>query len=179
MKEQTLQKKQAVIDEIKAQIEASQSVVVVSYLGLNVAEATELRNKFRESGVGYKVYKNTMVDLALKDLGYSGYETYLTGPNAFVFSKEDMVNGPKIAYEFAESHEKVFQVKAGLMDGKVMNAEEVKHLSKMPSKEVLLSMVLRGLQGPIAGLANVAQGTLRSVVYALNAIKEKSEQEAA
>lgn len=65
------------------------------------------------------------------------------------------------------------------MDGKRMSADEVVALSKLPGKEVLLSMVLRGLQGPIAGLANVSQGVLRSVVYALNAIKEKKENEAA
>lgn len=178
MKEHTLLQKQAVVNEIREHIEASQSVVIVEYRGLNVASATELRNLFREANVDYKVYKNTMVNLALKELGYEGYEEYLSGPNAFVFSKEDMVAGPKIAQKFSESNDK-FVIKAGLMDGKTMDAEGVKQLSKMPSKEVLLSMVLRALQGPISGLANVCQGTIRSVVYALNAVKEKKEEEGA
>lgn len=178
MKEQTLQKKQAVVDEIKAQIEASESVVVVAYSKLNVEDVTKLRSQFRAEGVDYKVYKNTMVRLAMNDLGYEGHDAVLTGPNAFVFSKEDMVSGPKIAAKFAEDHDG-FVIKAGLMDGRMMSEEDVKKLSKMPSKEVLLSMVLRGLQGPISGLANVCQGTIRSVVYALNAVKEKKEGEAA
>lgn len=178
MKEQTLQRKQAVVEEIKEQIQASQSVVIVEYAGLNVADATELRDQYREGGVDYKVYKNTMVNLALKDLGYEGYEEYLAGPNAFVFSKEDMVNGPKISKKFAEDHENVFRIKAGLMDGKVMSEQEVVQLSKLPDKPVLLSMVLRGLQGPIAGLANVCQGTVRSLVYALDAVR-KSQEDAA
>lgn len=179
MKEQTLQRKQSVIQEIKEHIENSQSVVVVEYRGLTVADATDLRNQFRDNNVDYKVYKNTMVNLALKELGYENYEEILNGPNAFIFSNEDMVTGPKISTKFAKDHEKVFSVKAGFMDGKVMTSEEVVQLSKMPSREVLLSMVLRGLQGPIAGLANVCQGTLRSAVYALNAVKEKKENEAA
>ncbi|MDY3051624.1 MAG: 50S ribosomal protein L10 [Ndongobacter sp.] len=178
MKEAKLQQKQAVIEEIKARLQESQSAVIVEYRGLDVASVTELRNQFREAGVEYKVYKNTMVSLALQSLGYEGYEEYLTGPNAFVFSTQDMVSGPKIAQKFADSHAQLI-IKAGMMDGQMMDAEGVKKLSKMPSKEVLLSMVLRGLQGPISGLANVCQGTIRSAVYALNAIKEKKEGEAA
>ena len=179
MKEETLQKKQAVVDEIKQQIEDSQSVTLVEFKGLSVADVTELRNKYREAGVDYKIYKNTMVRLALKDLGIEGFDDLLNGPNALAFSKQDMVNGPKVSYEFAKDHEDQFSIKAGLMDGKAMTAQEVEQLSKLPNKEVLLSMVLRALQGPIAGLANVAQGTLRSAVYALEAVRKKKEEEAA
>lgn len=179
MKEETLQKKQAVVDEIKQQIEDSHSVTLVEFKGLSVADVAELRNKYREAGVDYKIYKNTMVRLALKDLGIEGFDDLLNGPNALAFSKQDMVNGPKVSYEFAKDHEDQFSIKAGLMDGKAMTAQEVEQLSKLPNKEVLLSMVLRALQGPIAGLANVAQGTLRSAVYALEAVRKKKEEEAA
>lgn len=179
MKEETLQKKQAVVDEIKQQIEDSHSVTLVEFKGLSVADVTELRNKYREAGVDYKIYKNTMVRLALKDLGIEGFDDLLNGPNALAFSKQDMVNGPKVSYEFAKDHEDQFSIKAGLMDGKAMTAQEVEQLSKLPNKEVLLSMVLRALQGPIAGLANVAQGTLRSAVYALEAVRKKKEEEVA
>lgn len=178
MKDYTLQKKQAVVDEIKGQLENAKSVVIVEYRGLNVEEVTDLRNKYRAQGVGYKVYKNTMVALALQDLGYEGYEEYLTGPNGFVFSNEDMVSAAKVSTEYAKENEKLV-VKAGLMDGKVMDAEAVKQLSKLPTKDVLLSMVLRGLNGPITGLAGVSQGILSQLVYALNAVKEGQEQAAA
>lgn len=179
MREETLNKKQQVIDEIKEHLESSKSVVVAGYSGLSVADATALRNDYREKGVVYKVYKNTMVRFALEQLGYEGYEEILTGPNAFVFSKEELVDGPKISVDFAKKHKDAFTIKAGLLDGKIVKAEDVQALSELPSKEVLLSMVLRGLQGPITGLAAVSQATLRSAVYALNAIKEKKEQEAA
>lgn len=177
MKDYTLQKKQAVIDEIKEQVQNAQSVVIVEYRGLNVADVTDLRNQYRAKGVGYKVYKNTMVALALKDLGYEGYEEYLTGPNGFVFSNEDLASGPKVSDEFAKKNDK-FVIKAGLMDGQVMDAAGVKQLSNLPSKEVLLSMVLRGLNGPITGLAAVSQGIISKLVYALNAVKEEQEQAA-
>lgn len=179
MEEQQVHKKQPIVDEIRQQIESSQSVVVVQYTGLTVKEITALRDEYRKAGVDYKVYKNTMVSLALKDLGYEGFEELMNGPNAFVFSKTDMVQGPKISGDFADKNEKKFAIKAGFMDGQVLSADEVSRLAKMPSKEELLSQVLRALQGPISGLANVCQGTIRSAVYALNAIKEKKESEAA
>lgn len=179
MKEHTLQKKQAVIDEIKGAIEEAKSVTVVSFNGITVEEISQLRNQFREAGVNYKVYKNTMAIRAFNELGTSDLDEVLVGPNAFVFSNEEMVDGPKIAAKFAEDNKEKFKIIAGYMDGKALNAEEVVALSKLPSKEVLLSMLLRALQGPISGLANVSQGVLRSVVYALNAVKEKKEGEAA
>lgn len=179
MKEYTLEKKQAVIDAIKSAIEGAKSVAIVSFQGVSVEEITDLRSEFRKAGVSYKVYKNTMVRRAFHELGMEDLDEVLHGPNAFVFSNEEMVDGPKIAAKFAKDNEDKFQIVAGYMDQKAMTAEEVLALSKLPAKEVLLSMVLRGLQGPIAGLANVSQGVLRSVVYALNAIKEKKEEEAA
>lgn len=177
MKEATLQAKQAVVQEIKDAFENAKSVVIVDYRGLNVADVTELRNQFRQNGVTYKVYKNTMVNLAMKDLGYTGYEEYLTGPNGFVFSNEDMAKGPKIAHDFAQDH-KELEIKAGLLDGDLLSIEQVESLAKLPPKEVLIAQVLGGFQAPISGFANVLQGTIRNLVYALNAIAEK-EGEAA
>lgn len=177
MSKSTLTHKQAVVQEIKEAIENSKSISIVEYRGLNVAAISELRQKYREAGVNYKVYKNTLVNIALSELGYEGYEEYLAGPNGFVFSNEDMVQGPKISVDFAKDHE-ALKVKAGIIDGKVVDAESVKALAKLPTKEVLLAQVLGGLNAPIQGFANVLTATLSSLVYALNAIKEKQEQEA-
>lgn len=177
MSQSTLSLKQQVVAEIKDAIENSKSISIVEYRGLNVTQVSELRKKYREAGVNYKVYKNTMVNLALKELGYEDYEQYLTGPNGFVFSNEDMVQGPKISVDFAKENEK-FVIKAGIIDGEVIDAEGVKALAKLPTREVLIAQVLGGLNAPISGFANVLQGTIRSVVYALNAVKEKKEQEA-
>lgn len=179
MKEQTLAKKQQVVDEIKEQLENCKSMVMVEYKGINVQDITELRQKFREGGVNYKVYKNTMVSRAFEDLGYEGLDEYLEGPNAYAFSVEDIVSGPKIVEEYAKDNEEKLIIKAGIVDGRVIGSEEVIALSKLPTKEVLLSMLMRALQGPITGLAQVSKATLSSLVYALNAVKEKKDEEAA
>lgn len=177
MSKSTLSHKQEVIAEIKEAIENSQSISIVEYRGLNVSQVSDLRKKFRENGVNYKVYKNTLVNIALKELGYEGYEQYLTGPNGFVFSNDDMIQGPKISVDFAKENEK-FVIKAGIIDGEVVDEEGVKALAKLPTREVLIAQVLGGLNAPIAGFANVLQGTIRKLVYALNAVKEKQEQQA-
>ena len=174
MKESLLAQKQEVINEIKEAVQNSKSVTIVEYRGLNVAQVTDLRNQYRESGSNYKVYKNTMVSLALKELGYEGYEEFLKGPNGFVFSNEDMAKGPKVSADFSKKNDKLI-IKAGLLDGKVLSADEVKAVAKLPTKEVLVAMALGGLNAPITGFANVLQGTIRKLVYAVDAIREKQE----
>lgn len=177
MSQSALSLKQEVVSEIKDAIQNSKSVSIIEYRGLNVEEISDLRNKYRAEGVSYKVYKNTLVKIALEELGYEGYEEFLKGPNGFVFSNEDMVAGPRVSVDFSKDNEKLV-VKAGLLDGKVIDQNDLKALAKLPTKEVLIAQVLGTLNAPISGLANVLQGSIRKVVYALNAVKEKQEQEA-
>ena len=172
MKNQTLLAKTKVIDEIKEKIQSSQAVVLVDYRGLDVAQLTELRTKYREVGVEYKVYKNTMMKFAFKDLGYEEFNEFLKGPSAVAFGIEDPVAAAKVTAEFAKKNEKL-EIKAGIVDGKIINIEEVKSLAELPSKEVLLAQVLGGLNAPIQGFTNVLQGTIRSLAIVLNAIAEK------
>ncbi|EOD01484.1 50S ribosomal protein L10 [Caldisalinibacter kiritimatiensis] len=172
-----LEKKKQIVSEIKEKIDNAQSVVLVDYRGLNVEEVTELRKKFREAGVEYKVYKNTLMRFAFKDAGLEEFNEYLTGPNAVAFGYEDPVSPAKVTHEFAKEHE-TLEIKAGVVDGKVISLEEVKSLAELPSKEQLIAQVLGGLNGPISGFANVLQANIRNLAYALNAIKEKKEAEA-
>ncbi len=172
MKDKTLLAKTKVIDEIKEKIESSQAVVLVDYRGLDVAQLTELRKKYREAGVDYKVYKNTMMKFAFKDLGYDEFNEFLKGPSAVAFGIEDPVAAAKVTAEFAKKNEKL-EIKAGIVDGKIINIEEVKSLAELPSKEVLVAQVLGGLNAPIQGFTNVLQGTIRSLAIVLNAIAEK------
>ena len=172
MKDKTLLAKTKVIDEIKEKIESSQAVVLVDYRGLDVAQLTELRKKYREAGVDYKVYKNTMMKFAFKDLGYDEFNEFLKGPSAVAFGIEDPVAAAKVTAEFAKKNEKL-EIKAGIVDGKIINIEEVKSLAELPSKEVLVAQVLGGLNAPIQGFTNVLQGTIRSLAIVLNAIAEE------
>lgn len=178
LKEEKLQSKQALVDEIKEKIQGAQSIVLVNYRGLSVEEVTELRSKYREANVDYKVYKNTMMRRAFQDLGIDGLDEILKGPSAIAFGMEDPASAAKISAEFAEDHE-ALEVKAGFVDGKVLSVEEVDALAKLPSKEVLIAQVLGGLNAPIQGLANVMNGTLSGFARVLAQIAEKKENEAA
>ncbi|MET3616858.1 large subunit ribosomal protein L10 [Peptoniphilus olsenii] len=177
MKEEKLQSKQALVDEIKENIQGAQSIVLLNYRGLNVEEVTELRAKYREANVSYKVYKNTMMRRAFNELGYKNLDEIFKGPSAIAFGKEDPASAAKISAEFAKEHE-ALEIKSGIVDGKVLSLEEVDALAKLPSKEVLIAQVLGGLNAPIQGLANVLNGSIRSLAIVLQQIAEKQEQTA-
>ncbi|MTI48347.1 50S ribosomal protein L10 [Sporosalibacterium faouarense] len=169
-----IEQKKLVVQEIKDKIDKADSIVLVDYRGLNVEEVTELREKYREANVDYKVYKNTMMRFAFKEAGLEEFNKFLTGPNAVAFGYEDAVAPAKITSEFAKDH-KALEIKGGIVDGKLMDLEGVKALADLPSREVLIAQVLGGLNAPISGFANVLQGTMRNLVYALNAVREKQE----
>lgn len=172
-----VEKKKQIVEEIKEKIQNSQSIILVDYRGLNVDEVNELRSKYREANVYYKVYKNTLMRFAFKEAGLEEFNQYLTGPNAVAFGVEDPVAAAKVTSEFMKKHDQL-EIKAGVVDGKIVDVNGVKELADLPPREVLIAQVLGGLNAPISGLANVLQGTIRNLVYALNAVKEKKEAEA-
>lgn len=176
MRQEKLDAKVAVVDEIKEKIESAQSIVLINYRGLTVEEATDLRNKFREAGVDYKVYKNTMARRAFQDLGFDGMDDHLKGPNALAFGMEDLAAPAKIAIDYAKDH-KVLEVKAGFIDGQVLDTDQVKAIAKLPSKEVLIAQVLGGLNAPIQGLANVLNGNIKGLATVIKAIADKKQEE--
>ncbi|SKC92707.1 50S ribosomal protein L10 [Maledivibacter halophilus] len=170
-----IEMKKSVVEEIKGKIDGSQSVVLVDYRGLTVEETTELRKKFREAGVEYKVYKNSLMRFAFKEAGLEDFNQHLKGPNGVAFGIEDPVSPAKITKEFADNH-KNLEIKAGVVDGKVIDLQGIMDLADLPSREVLIAQVLGGLNGPISGFANVLGANIRNLVYVLDAIKEKQEQ---
>ncbi|NMA87364.1 MAG: 50S ribosomal protein L10 [Tissierellia bacterium] len=178
MKEKVLEEKKQIVEEIKEKIENAQSVVLVDYRGLKVDEVTELRRNYTNAGVDYKVYKNTMMRFAFKEMGLEDFNEYLVGPNAIAFGFDDPVQAAKVTDEFAKKH-KNLEIKAGIVDGEIIGIDEIKNLASLPSREVLIAQALGGLNAPITGFANVLQGTIRNLVYALNAIAEKQEAQEA
>ncbi|WFA07667.1 50S ribosomal protein L10 [Tissierella sp. Yu-01] len=174
MKEATLQAKSQVVEEIKEKISNSQSIVLVDYRGLNVEQLTKLRSEYRKAGVDYKVYKNSMMRFAFKDSGLEGFNEYLKGPNAIAFGIDDPVAAAKITAEFAKDNDKL-EIKAGIVDGKIIDVAGVKDLAELPPREVLIAQALGGLNAPIQGFANVLQGTIRGLAIVLNQIAEKQQ----
>jgi large subunit ribosomal protein L10 len=169
-----IEMKKVVVEEIKGKIDNAQSAVLVDYRGLTVEEITELRKQFREAGVEYKVYKNSLMRFAFKDAGLEDFNQYLTGPNGIAFGIEDAVAPAKITRDFAKTHKKL-DIKAGFIEGKVIGLDGVIGLADLPSREVLIAQVLGGLNGPISGFANVLSANMKNLVYALDAIREKQE----
>ncbi len=167
--------KVAVVDEIKDKLGRVQGAVITDYRGLNVAEVTELRKQLREAGVEYKVLKNTLTIRAAKESGLDDVVPLLEGPTAIAFGYEDPVAPAKIISDFAKTHQNL-EVKGGLLEGKILDIATVKALADLPSREVLLSQVARGMQAPVAGLVNVLQGTIRNAVYVLDAVRQKKEE---
>lgn len=173
-----LQAKKAIVEEIKEKVNESEAVVLVDYRGLNVDELTELRQECREAGVDYKVYKNTLMRFAFKDAGFEEFNEYLVGPNALAFAYDDPVQAAKITSDFSKDHEDL-EIKAGIVNGKIIDVNEVKALADLPSRETLIAQVLSGLNSPITGLVNVLQGNIRNLAHVLNAIKDKKEAQEA
>lgn len=166
------------VAELKDLLTSSKGVVLVDYCGLTVAEDTELRSKMREAGVKYMVAKNTFIRIAAQEAGIEGLDAYLEHNTAVAFSAEDPVAPAKILNDFSKDH-KALEIKAGILDGKVIGLDEVKAVAELPSREELLAKLVGSMQAPISGLVNVLQGTIRNFVYTLEAVQQKKEQESA
>ena len=146
--------KKPVLEEISAQVEGAQCVLLVNYSGLTVAQDTQLRKELREAGVHYKVYKNTLVSRAVEGTEFESLKDSLEGPNAFAVSTEDATAPARVLAEFAKKAPKL-EIKAGVVEGTFYDAEGMKAIASVPSREVLLSKLLGSLQSPITNLARV------------------------
>ena len=169
--------KQQVVADIKAKFEKAGSVVIVDYRGINVEQVTELRKQFRGAGVEYVVLKNTLVKRALAELNIEGLDTILEGPSAFAFGYEDPVAPAKIITEYIKKNKKI-SVKCGMVDKKVIDVAGVKALADLPPKEVLIAKMMGSLNAPITNFVGVLSATLRSLVYAIDAIRKQKGGEA-
>lgn len=149
-----IEQKQAVVNEIKEKMEKAASVVMVDARGLTVEQDTALRKQLREAGVDYKVYKNTMVHFAIQGTQFEGLDQYLAGPSAFAFSYEDATTAAGILNK-ASKEAKALEFKAGIVEGVVYDAEGMKQVADIPSREVLLSKLLGSFKSPISSFARV------------------------
>ena len=148
--------KQPIVQEISDAFSGAQSVVVVDHRGLTVAEDTELRKQFREAGISYKVYKNTLVKRAIKDTEFESLTDVLEGPSAFAVSKDDATAPARIIAEFAKKAPKL-EFKAGVVEGDFYDENGIRAIADIPGREVLLGRLFGSMQSPIANLARVLQ----------------------
>lgn len=153
-----LEEKKAIVSALAEKMKNANAGVFVDYKGINVADDTALRNDLRKAGVEYTVIKNTLARFAVKEIGFDSLSDIFNGNTALATS-EDQVAAAKILCKYAKDHEN-FKVKAGFIDGEILDANGVIELSKIPSKEGLVAKMLGSLQSSLYGLAYVLQAKI-------------------
>ena len=160
-----IEAKKGVVADIKQKFEKAHSAVLVDYRGLNVAEDTELRNQLRKAGVEYAVLKNTMINLAVKDMGLDDMKSHLEGPTAVAFGMEDAVAPAKVLSEFIKKTKKM-TIKCGVVDGAYIDEAGVQALANTPSREVLIAKIMGSMMSSVS-----------KFVYCVEAIRKKQAGE--
>ena len=150
--EKILNQKKAEVSDLAAKIKDAKLVLLTDYRGINVEDVTNLRTQLRNTNAEYKVIKNNITKRALAEAGIEGLEEKLVGPTAVIMSSEDYLEPTKAIYKFSKDNY-FYKIKGGVIEGKVMTAEEIITLAKLPSKETLLSMLAGALLGNISKLA--------------------------
>lgn len=146
--------KKPVVEEISELLNGAATAVVVDYRGLTVAEDTELRKQLREAGVVYKVYKNTMINFAIKGTEFADLAQHLEGPTAIAVCKDDATAAARVLAKFAKTAE-ALEIKGGVVDGVYYDAAGIGQIASIPSREVLLSKLLGSMQSPVTNFARV------------------------
>lgn len=146
--------KKTIVDEVSELLNGAKAAVLVDYRGLTVEQDTKLRKQLREADVAYKVYKNTMLNFAVKGTEFEGLSAHLEGPTAIAVSKEDATSPAKILFEFAKAAP-ALELKAGVVDAVYYDGDGIKVIATIPSREELISKLLGSIQSPITNFARV------------------------
>jgi large subunit ribosomal protein L10 len=166
--------KAAAIAEIAAHIDESQAVFAVDYRGISVPQVAELRSKLRESDATFKVVKNSLTERAADEVGASTLKELLEGPTALTFVRGDIATAAKAVADYGRATQ-LLPFKGGLMDGAAIDPEQIRSLSRLPSREVLYGQLVGVVASPIGGLVRSLGGLLGGLAVALGQVREKKE----
>ncbi len=150
--EAVINQKKEEVSKLAEAMKQSKLILLTDYRGINVADDTKLRTDIRNANAKYSIIKNNIVKRALNANGENGLDELLEGPTAVIYGNEDYLEPAKVIYNFTKANE-FYKIKGGIIDGKVVTAEEIITLAKLPSKETLLSMLAGGLLGTISKFA--------------------------
>jgi large subunit ribosomal protein L10 len=164
--------KETLVEEIKDRFAGSPSVLLADYRGLSVKELQQLRVKLREVGAELTVYKNSLTEIAMRELALPSMTDYLAGPTAFIFAGEDPVAPAKALTTFAREH-KALELKGGLVENQVVDADGVKAIATLPSREELIAKLLGSMLNPIAGFARVLNGPVEAFARTVAAVADQ------
>jgi len=172
-----LEQKQAVVAEVSAQVAQAQAIVLAEYRSLPVGDMTELRKKARESGVYFRVLKNTLARRAVAETPFKGLADQMVGPLAYGISS-DPVAAAKVLHDFSKGNDRLV-IKGGAMPNVVMSAKDVAALAKMPSRQELLATLLGTMQAPIAKFVRTLNEVPTKFVRGVAAVRDQKEKQAA
>ena len=170
-KEQKAEQVELLMEKLKK----AKVAVLTDYRGLTVSQMQDLRGKLRTGNVEYRVVKNTLARRAADAAGYPALESELKGPVAIAFGYEDMSLPPRLINEFVRTTRLKLEVVGGLVEGRVVDRDQIKQLADLPSREVLLAQLLGTLQSPVAQLVGIMQTPVQQLIGVLNAYKSKLE----
>jgi large subunit ribosomal protein L10 len=170
--------KQEVIDQIKEQFQKSSSAICVDFRGVNVEKITQFRRQVKEASGNYQVVKNTLARRAIAETPFEELGQFLVGPTGIVFCQGEPMDPAKVVTNFTKETDGALQVKGGMVDGTVFDAKGIERVSKLPSRQEMLTQLVSSLQSPISGLVGTLQGVTREFVYTLQAIADQKSSEA-
>jgi large subunit ribosomal protein L10 len=168
------EQKATAIAEIATQIDESHAIFAVDYRGITVSQAAELRSNLRGADAYFKVVKNSLTERAADQVGAEALKEYLSGPTALTFVRGDIAVAAKALADYARATQ-LLPVKGGLMDGAVLDAEEIRTLSRLPSREVLYGQLVGVVASPVSGLVRTLNALLSGLAVALGGVREKKE----
>ena len=169
-----LEEKKAIVDELKERLERTQVAILTDYKGLDVAAINDLRRKLREENIEFQVVKNTLLLRAAEGTNTALLKDHFKGPSAVALSYEDPVAPAKVLTQFAKENA-ALEIKAGVMDGKVLGLTDLKALADLPSREVLLGQLVGVLNNVPTSFVRVVAEVPRQMLNVLNAIKDQKE----
>lgn len=170
-----LTQKQEITEDLRERFQRSKVVIVTDYKGLDVTSLNSLRRQLREAACEYQVVKNTLLVRAAEKTGVALIKDNFKGPNAVALSYDDPVAPAKVLTEFAKSHDKL-EIKVGVLNGKFLNAGDIKSLAALPSREVLLSQVLAAMNGVTGSFVRLLNNIPQKLLNVLMAIKEQKAE---
>ena len=165
--------KQELVNEMHERLTRAKAVFLADFRGMNVGQATTLRNELRAASVEYKVFKNTLFDLAAKGTDVECVSPFLAGPTAIAISYDDPASAAKVLSKFATDPQGKFVLKAGALSGKLLDVKQIQALADLPSREVLIAKMLGSMQAPATNFVGVLAALPGALVRVLDAIREQ------
>lgn len=171
-------KKKSVVAELTDLLSRSTIAILTVPTGMTVTQMTELRRKLREVGVEFHVAKNTLARIASRQVGKDAMDSLLKGPTAIVFGFGDQIEPARALQEYSRATKMELRIKGGILDNRLLSAEDVRRLAQIPGREVLLSLLMGGLQSPITRLVWVLKGNMAGLLNVLDARRKQLEEAA-